>query len=110
MAERLINESSKYSVESTECWPKYLECYIRMACKLELTNDMKIKIFHHLLRDHALELLRNNIKNKTTMFSGVVSKMNEQFSSKVKLEPIARKMESFLILKLRTESQDEKKG
>lgn len=55
VAKRFCNENSKFSGASSECWPKFVESYTRMSVELELPDVMKQKLFHHLLRDFALE-------------------------------------------------------
>lgn len=97
VAKRFSHESSKFSGESTECLTKFLESYIRTSNELDLTPEMKKKFFHHLLRDYALEFYRDNIEKKVSRFEDIVRLMEMEFCSPVKMETIARSLESMHI-------------
>lgn len=97
VAKRFNSEKSKFSGDSNECWPNFLESYQRMAIEIELSNVMKNKLLHHLLRDHALGFYRDYIEQKEPTFQEAVKLINEEFSSSVKMEATARKLQSLHI-------------
>ena len=97
VAKRFSNDSSKFSGDETECWPKYVESYTRMSDELELDNRQMMKFFHHLLRDHALEFYREHVENQVSSFNDIEKKMNEQFFSALKMETVARRLEALHI-------------
>ena len=107
VAKRLMNDSSKFSGESTECWPKYVENYSRISMEMELTADMQVKLFHHLLKGHALEFFRDNIEVQFRNFEDVLEKMNDEFCSSVKMETIARTLEAMHISQFEEDGKSE---
>lgn len=78
-----------------------------MANELELSNDLKVNFFHHVLQDYAIEFYRDNIEENTVNFGEIVFKMNEQFCSNVRMEAIARKLEIFYISQFEKEGKEE---
>lgn len=96
-AKDFSSDSLKFSGEATEFRINFLESYIWTCKERELGIDDKVKVFHHLLGDHALEFFRDNIGDKTINLGEIVSKMNAEFSSDVMMETIARKSESLHI-------------
>lgn len=74
--------------------PRYLGSYIRKTAKFELTNELKVEYFHHILKDQTLEFYRDQIENKIVTFAKIVVKMSNEFSSNVKMKAIARKLEN----------------
>ena len=109
VAKRFSNEKSKFGGASSECWPKFVESYTRMSVELELSDIMKQKLFHHLLRDCALEYYRDNIENNVNSFQEILSKMNTEFFTSVKMEAIARKLDSIHISQYENTENDEEK-
>lgn len=107
VAKRFTNQSSKFSGESAENWLKYLESYERMSIELELSAELKVKLFHHILRDHALEHFRDNIEGKTSVYEEIVALMEKEFCSKIKMETIARKLETLHISQLEDKEKSE---
>lgn len=107
VANRFVNQTSKFSGESTENWAKYLESYERMSNELELSSSLKVKLFHHILRDHGLEHYRDNIENKVTNYEDIIALMEKEFCSKIMMETIAQKLESLHISQIEENEKNE---
>lgn len=110
VAKRFSHEKLKFSGESTECWPKFVESYTRMSVEMELSDEMKRKFFHHLLRDHALEFYRDNVENSVEDYKEILLCMNKEFCSKVKMEAIARKLQSLHISQFEKDDKTEEEA
>lgn len=110
VAKRFSNEKSKFSGESNECWSKFEEAYTRMSIEMELSNELKKKFFHHLLRDHALEFYRDYIEQKATNYEEVVKMMNDEFCSSVKMESVARKLQNLHISQYEKDEKSEEEA
>lgn len=110
VAKRFSHESSKFSGDSNESFAKFVESYSRMSEELDLSDEMKKKFFHHLLRDHALEFYRDNIEKKVASYDDIVKCMEEEFCSSVKMETIARTLETIHISHFEQEDRNEEEA
>lgn len=100
VAKRFTNQSSKFSGESTENWLKYLKSYERMSVEVDRSVELKVKLFHHILRDHSFEHFRDNIERKTSIYEEIIALMEKEFCSKIKMETVARKLETLHISRI----------
>lgn len=86
MAKRFSGKGSKFSGSSDESWEEYLIQYQRAAKELELTNDLKVSLFHHLLSDHAMTFYNDEIEGKVRAFHEIITIMSKQFNSDARME------------------------
>lgn len=78
-----------------------------MSVKQELATEMKCKLIHDLLKDHAQEYFRNLTDNKVSNYDGTINNMDEEYWSNVKMETIARKLETLHISQLEDKERSE---
>jgi len=74
---------------------------------MELTESMKQKFFHHVLRDHALEFFRDTIEGKCSSFNEIIKRMNDEYCPNVKMETVARKLETLHISQFEEDRKSE---
>lgn len=79
VAKRFTRQSSKYGWESTEKWLKYLGSYKRMSILLDLSVELKFKLFHHILPGLASEHFRANIEGKMSINEEIIALWNSNF-------------------------------
>lgn len=79
VAKRFSINYMKFSGDTTDCWPKFLETYSRMSAEMELTEALQMKLFNHLLKDHALEFYRDNVEGNYASYSEIVKVMNDEY-------------------------------
>lgn len=107
IAKRFSNSISKFGGETDECMSKFIDSYSRACTELEVGIELKVKLFHHILRDHALDFYRDNIEGKINNWGELLRKMSDEFNSDVKMETIAAKLKTLHISQFEVDENKE---
>lgn len=110
VSKRFNNPKTKFSGDADEPLSKYIESYNRMSVELELSEEKKIRFFHHVLSDHALEYYKENIEGKVSTWNDLTTRMEMEFNSDVRMETIANKLEAMHMSQFENDDVNEEKA